>query len=53
MKPRRPLPRHQLMSTAVLCLLALLTVLLWFADPTHRTSGRSRIDWPALGAAKP
>lgn len=53
MKPRPPLPRQQKISMAVLILLALIGAALWFADPAHRPSGRSRIDWPPPGATKP
>jgi len=53
MKSRHPVPRHQVVSVAVLILLAVLTAVLWFADPAHRPSGGSRIGWPSPGAAKP
>ena len=53
MKTRRPLPRPQLMFTAVLFLLALLAAILWFADPSHRPTGGSRIHWPPPSPAKP
>jgi hypothetical protein len=53
MSARRPLPRDQLMFTAVLILLTLFAVLLWFKDPAHRYSGKSRVDWPPVAPAKP
>ncbi len=53
MKPRRPMPRSQLMIMAVLIALAMLVVLLWFNDPDHRPDGKSRVDWPEPTPAKP
>jgi hypothetical protein len=50
-KPRRRSSRRQVIFLGILGLLALVVVLLWFADPSHRSAGPSRIDWPA--AAKP
>lgn len=53
MKPPRQMPRSQVMFMAVLILLAALVVLLWFNDPAHRPSGKSRVDWPSVSPAKP
>jgi hypothetical protein len=46
LKARRPLPREQLRFTAMLILLSILAVLLWFKDPEHQYSGHSRVGWP-------
>ena len=51
MKACRPRSRAQIIFLAVMGSLALLAVLLWFADPNHRSAGPSRIDWP--GSARP
>jgi hypothetical protein len=53
MKTPRPMSRSQLMFLTVLVLLAVLGVLLWFNDPAHQPSGRSRVDWPSAAPAKP
>ena len=52
-KARRPLPRHQRIFLAVLLGLAVLSALIWFADPAHRQAGPSRIDWRGAAPAKP
>lgn len=33
--------------------LALLTLILWLADPSHDPGGRSRVDWPEPQTARP
>jgi hypothetical protein len=43
---RPPRSRAQIIFLAVIGGLALLAILLWFADPSHRSAGPSRIDWP-------
>jgi hypothetical protein len=53
MKARQPMSRDQLMFTVVFILLAVLTILLWFQDPVHRYTGKSRIDWPPPVQPKP
>ena len=53
MRTRRPMPRHQVMFMAVMILLCLLAVILWFKDPAHRYSGQSRVGWPPASPAKP
>jgi len=53
MKPRPPIARDQLMFTAVLVLLAILAIILWFKDPAHRYSGGSRVGWPPPAQTKP
>jgi hypothetical protein len=53
MKPRPPMPRDQLVFMAVLILLTLLVILLWFADPAHQYSGQSRVGWPPASSPKP
>jgi hypothetical protein len=53
MRTRRPMPRAQVMFMAVLILLSLLAVILWFKDPAHRYSGKSRVGWPPAAPAKP
>ena len=53
MKARRPMPADQWIAMALLVLLAVLAVVLWFADPSHRPDGRSRIDWPVAEPKKP
>lgn len=53
MPPRRQLPREQLLFTFVLALLAFLAAVLWFKDPAHRYSSKSRVDWPPPPPAKP
>jgi hypothetical protein len=53
MKARRPLSRYQLMFAAVLILLSLLAILLWFKDPAHQYSGKSRVGWPPAAQPKP
>jgi hypothetical protein len=41
------------MFMVVIILLALITVIFWFKDPSHRYSGESRVGWPAPAPAKP
>jgi len=53
MKTRRRLPRNQIMAMSVFVLLAALVIILWFLDPAHRTSGESRVGWPAPSSTKP
>jgi hypothetical protein len=53
MKARHPMPRDQVMFMAVLILLSLLAIILWFKDPAHRYSGESRVGWPPAAPAKP
>jgi len=47
-----PLGKDRL-ALSVLIILAVLAVILWFADPSHRTSGESRGEWPVAQPAKP
>jgi hypothetical protein len=53
MKARRPMPRDQVAFMIVLILLSVLTIVLWFMDPSHQPSGHSRIDWPPAQPGKP
>jgi hypothetical protein len=52
-KPPKSVPQNQVVALAVLHLLTLLTIILWFQDPAHRYSGNSRVSWPPASPAKP
>jgi hypothetical protein len=39
-------PGKDVLIGVVLLLLAVLAVILWFADPAHQWHGKSRVDWP-------
>jgi hypothetical protein len=47
------MPRDQVAFMVVLILLSTLAAVLWFMDPSHQPSGRSRIPWPPAQPAKP
>ena len=53
MKTRHPVSGDQVMFVALLVVLALIAVILWFKDPAHRYSGESRVGWPSPAPAKP
>lgn len=51
--PRAPGRRDVVFVIVLLGLLALAAVL-WFADPAHQPTGKSRVDWPVPATpAKP
>jgi hypothetical protein len=52
--PPPPARRGKDILVAVVLLgLALLTAILWFADPAHQATGGSRVGWPPAASAKP
>ena len=52
--PQTPDPLgHDTPFLVILIVLAVVVVVLWFADPSHRPHGQSRVDWPGQNEVKP